>query len=178
MFGTIFADNRLQYTKAGSGVALESLVPTNGGFVCSIWRPYTSVVDVRNSLTQPMYPLSNIQPDDIPFWLFAYTTVETMFTIECEFVFANPSGGVYVNSSKPFVLTQVSGHDDYGHMGGASYVVDLTQGMKYWFKVLGGAALRIGKTFVAEYMSGLNIKLPFDWAEGISAIYGGPSEDE
>lgn len=48
---------------------MVSLPVTNGGIFTNIWKAATSKIDCGTTLRANSFPTSEIQPDDIPFWI-------------------------------------------------------------------------------------------------------------
>lgn len=177
-FGTIFADNKLAYGSMSDGGAINSLPTTNGGFATTVWRPHTSRITLGSTLHQRNFPLSNVDPDDIPFWFVCNLPGTGILAVDMTMQLCNPASGAQVRFTGPFKPTGVDGHPTQFKI--PANVVQIMTGLKvnqgYWFKYLGGdgGALRIGENIVAQYLGNDIWDLPFDLISNMAMIYGGP----
>lgn len=68
-FGSIWAGTNAPYFT--SAEAMTTLPATNGGFTTNIWKPTGRAIRCSTSLRSNNFPLFDLQPDDIPFWIAA-----------------------------------------------------------------------------------------------------------
>lgn len=89
--GTVFAGCRLPTDDSWNNLS-SSLAATNGGFVATVWDHASSRISLQKNLRANLFPLYNIEPDDIPFWIcvasnasidqpLGYLIVKTKFTL-------------------------------------------------------------------------------------------------
>lgn len=89
--GTVFAGCRLPADDSWASLS-SSLAATNGGFISTIWDHSSSNISLQRNLRANLFPLYNIQSDDIPFWIcvassaasesvLGYLVVKTKFTL-------------------------------------------------------------------------------------------------
>lgn len=67
-FGTSFSDANSNYTNKEQ--MINQLPATNGGFQSTMWLPTTRRVGLGSNLSRNLYSHYNVEPDDIPFWLY------------------------------------------------------------------------------------------------------------
>lgn len=95
--GTVFAGARLPNDSDGWNSISRSLASTNGGFISTIWDHHASTIDCGRNLRANQFPLYDIQPDDIPFWICLATSATTgmigYLVIETKFTLRNPLSG-------------------------------------------------------------------------------------
>lgn len=113
--GTVFAGARLPNDSDSWSSISRSLAASNGGFICTIWDHHSRIVETGRNLRANQFPLYEVSPDDIPFWIclatsstegmIGYLVVETVFSLK------NPLSG---SMSQPITgAGQVSiSHDD------------------------------------------------------------------
>lgn len=177
-FGTMFADNKLAYSTMSDGGAVNSLPTTNGGFATTVWRPHTSRITLGQTLHQRNFPLSNVDPDDVPFWFVCNLPGTGMLVVDMTMQLVNPASGAQVRFTAPFKPTPVDGHPDQFRIPDS--IVKIMTGLKndqgYWFKYLGGDGnlLRIGENIVSQYLGDNYWQLPFNLISNMAMIYGGP----
>lgn len=73
-FGTVFAGTQLSFSN--NEEASQSIMTTNGGFQTTVWKPYSRLIMLRTHLSRNNFPTSNIDPDDIPFWIVGSFTAQ------------------------------------------------------------------------------------------------------
>lgn len=114
--GTVFAGCRLPSDDSWSSLS-SSLAATNGGFVATVWDHASSTISLQKNLRANLFPLYNIDPDDIPFWIcvasnssvdqpLGYLVVKTKFTLRNPAV---PGTAPPVSGSGEFTFTDDSG---------------------------------------------------------------------
>lgn len=113
--GSVFAGARLPNDSDSWSSISRSLAASNGGFICTIWDHHSRIVETGRNLRANQFPLYEVSPDDIPFWIclatsstegmIGYLVVETVFSLK------NPLSG---SMSQPITgAGQVSiSHDD------------------------------------------------------------------
>lgn len=113
--GTVFAGARLPNDSDSWSSISRSLAASNGGFICTIWDHHSRIVETGRNLRANQFPLYEVSPDDIPFWIclatsategmIGYLVVETIFSLK------NPLSG---SMSQPITgAGQVTfSHDD------------------------------------------------------------------
>lgn len=91
-FGTVFDGARAMLPQ-GQVVDTLPLASTNGGFVTTIWKPWSSSVSLGKNLRANGFPLYDVSDDDIPFWL-VYTCSKQGYVgnliIDAVFTLRNP----------------------------------------------------------------------------------------
>lgn len=90
--GTVFAGARLPSDSDNFNSIGSALTATNGGFMTSVWNPSIKAINLGRNLRANQFPLFEVSPDDIPFWIcvatsdtsgtqLGYLIVETTFTL-------------------------------------------------------------------------------------------------
>ena len=90
--GTVFAGARLPNDSDSWSSISRSLAASNGGFICTIWDHHSRIVETGRNLRSNQFPLYEVSPDDIPFWIclatsstegmIGYLVVETVFSLK------------------------------------------------------------------------------------------------
>lgn len=114
-FGTIFAGNKVSWNNLEE--AQRALTSSNGGFLATVYLPSGRNVQLGTSLTQNTYPLNNIDPDDIPFWILGTSTLTSgnigHLVIDAVFSLTNPiASNISPLPSTQFVLTATHDADN------------------------------------------------------------------
>lgn len=65
--GTVFDGSSVNINTKELGIT--SLPATNGGFVTQIYGKHTTRISLGTCLRSNLFPLYNIEPDDVPFWI-------------------------------------------------------------------------------------------------------------
>lgn len=73
--GTVWSGARLPSNSETFDALSRTLSATNGGFITTAWRPHTSQVALRTNLRANNFPMYDVDPDDIPFWIVVATDV-------------------------------------------------------------------------------------------------------
>lgn len=90
--GTVFAGARLPNDTDSWSSVSRSLAATNGGFISTIWDHHSREIVTGTNLRANQFPLYEVSPDDIPFWIclatsategmIGYLVVETVFSLK------------------------------------------------------------------------------------------------
>lgn len=95
--GTVFAGARLPNDSDSWSSISRSLAASNGGFVSTIWDHHSRIVTTGRNLRANQFPLYEVSPDDIPFWIcLATSATEGMIgylVVEAVFSLKNPLSG-------------------------------------------------------------------------------------
>lgn len=89
--GTVFAGCRLPASNDWTSLS-SALAATNGGMISTIWDHNTTTISLQKNLRANLFPLYNVDPDDIPFWIcvasnassdttLGYIVLKTKFTL-------------------------------------------------------------------------------------------------
>lgn len=93
--GTVFAGCRLPSEDSWESVS-KALAATNGGVISTVWDRTTTVIKLQKNLRANLFPLYNVDPDDIPFWICvasdaATESVAGYLVVRTTFTLRNPS---------------------------------------------------------------------------------------
>lgn len=96
-FGTVFSGARLPTATDYAGLS-QSLTISNGGFMTTIWKPHSRFIDVGRNLRANNFPMYDVQPDDIPFWIVGCTSktaneILGNVVVEADLSLKNPIAG-------------------------------------------------------------------------------------
>lgn len=145
--GTVFAGARLPNDSDSWSSISRSLAASNGGFVCTIWDHHSTMISTGRNLRANQFPLYEVSPDDIPFWIcLATSATEGMIgylVVEAIFSLKNPLSG---SMSQPITgagSVQIT-HDDSANTS------TMTIPQQFFNK-----ALQIGQDFVFTAASNL-----------------------
>lgn len=73
--GTVWSGARLPTDSTSFDNISRALASTNGGFITTVWKPMTSTVALGANLIANNYPMYEVSPDDVPFWIVVATDV-------------------------------------------------------------------------------------------------------
>lgn len=93
--GTVFAGCRLPSDNTWESIS-QSLAATNGGLISTVWDHSTTAVKLQKNLRANLFPLYNVDPDDIPFWICVASNVQSdsvigYLVVNMTFTLRNPS---------------------------------------------------------------------------------------
>ena len=74
--GTVFAGCRLPTDDTWESVS-QGLAATNGGLISTVWDHSSTTVKLQKNLRSNLFPLYNVDPDDIPFWICVASNVQS-----------------------------------------------------------------------------------------------------
>lgn len=74
--GTVFSGARITESTEYETVSRQ-LTSSNGGFVTTVWKPAWMNVALSRNLRANNFPMYNVDPDDIPFWIVAATSLQS-----------------------------------------------------------------------------------------------------
>lgn len=111
--GTVFAGCRLPSDNSW-GQLSSALAATNGGLISTIWDHSSTTVSLQKNLRANLFPLYNVDPDDIPFWICVASNASSDSTLgyivlKTKFTLRNPA----VPGSKPPLSGRVEA--DFNH---------------------------------------------------------------
>lgn len=72
-FGTIWGGVSIPNGISDWSVYLNS---TNGGFTTTVWKPFGRKIYLGKNLRANLFPLFEIDPDDVPLWVVAYSATD------------------------------------------------------------------------------------------------------
>lgn len=72
--GTVFSGARLTDSTDYEAVSRQ-LTSSNGGFMTTVWKPAWMNVALSRNLRANNFPMYNVDPDDIPFWIIAASSI-------------------------------------------------------------------------------------------------------
>lgn len=75
--GTVWSGARLPSESDSWSSISRSLAATNGGFITTLWKHMRRTVDCARNLRANGFPMYEVQPDDIPFWILVASTDTT-----------------------------------------------------------------------------------------------------
>lgn len=75
--GTVWSGARLPNDGDSWSSISRSLAATNGGFICTLWHHMQRKIDCARNLRANGFPMYEVQPDDIPFWILVASTDTT-----------------------------------------------------------------------------------------------------
>lgn len=93
--GTVFDGASLNYVD--KALAFQALPATNGGFITAVWKPFGKSLALGTSLRGNLFPLHDIDADDVPFWIclstsgIANSTVLGFVTVQAHVTLHNPT---------------------------------------------------------------------------------------
>lgn len=70
--GTVFDGASLNYVD--KALAFQALPATNGGFITAVWKPFGKSLALGTSLRGNLFPLHDVDADDVPFWICLSTS--------------------------------------------------------------------------------------------------------
>lgn len=96
--GTVWSGARLPNDGNSWSSLSRVLAATNGGFICTIWDHHHSAISCGRNLRANGFPLYEVQPDDIPFWVCVASSdtsgaVIGYLTIRIRMTLRNPTYG-------------------------------------------------------------------------------------
>lgn len=105
--GCIFDGAAAHFTNRDNG--FQALTASNGGYLTNIWKPHSSMVALQTSLRANTFPLYNVDPDDIPFYILAIVsgvaadTAVGYIEISATLTLHNPLTNIIPNSCSDYV---------------------------------------------------------------------------
>lgn len=93
--GTVFDGASLNYVD--KPLAFQALPATNGGFITAVWKPFGKSLALGTSLRGNLFPLHDVDSDDVPFWIclstsgIAANTVLGFITVQAHVSLHNPT---------------------------------------------------------------------------------------
>lgn len=141
--GCIFDGAAAHFTNRDTG--FQALTASNGGYLTNIWKPHSSMVALQTSLRANTFPLYNVDPDDIPFYILGIVSgiangvTAGYIEINATLTLHNPLTNIIPNTSSNYVEGQFVDESTETQQSTilklpvAAFSSNPVQGDDYWF---------------------------------------------